>query len=55
MNFNFPQKKGTGIEKVLHHAPPECIELIYQMCAYDPDERISAKQALKHSYFKDLR
>ena len=22
---------------------------------YDPDERISARQALKHHYFKDMR
>jgi len=33
----------------------ECIELIELMCAYDPDERISAKQALRHPYFRDLR
>ncbi|CAH1792534.1 unnamed protein product [Owenia fusiformis] len=55
MNFNFPSKKGVGIEKYLPHASQSAIELIYDMCAYDPDERMSAKQALKHSYFKELR
>ncbi len=55
MNFNFPQKKGTGIEKMLPHASSECVELIYSMCKYDPDERLSAKQGLRHSYFRDLR
>ena len=55
MNFNFPPKKGTGIDKVLPHASPDCVQLIYSMCTYDPDERISAKQALKHPYFKDFR
>ncbi|KXJ14440.1 MAPK/MAK/MRK overlapping kinase [Exaiptasia diaphana] len=55
MNFNFPQKKGTGISKLLPHASPECIELIELLCTYDPDERISAKQAIRHPYFKDLR
>ena len=55
MNFNFPSKKGSGIEKSLPHATQECIELIYQMCIYDPEERITAKQALRHPYFKDLR
>ena len=55
MNFNFPAKKGTGIERMLPHASSECISLIYDMCSYDPDERISAKQALKHHYFKELR
>ncbi|XP_038072169.1 MAPK/MAK/MRK overlapping kinase-like isoform X2 [Patiria miniata] len=55
MNFNFPPKKGTGIQKLLPHASQESIELIFQLCTYDPDERISAKQALKHPYFKDVR
>ncbi|XP_077997469.1 MAPK/MAK/MRK overlapping kinase-like [Glandiceps talaboti] len=55
MNFNFPEKKGTGIERLLPHASKECIDLIYQLCTYDPDGRISAKQALRHSYFKELR
>ncbi|XP_031558432.1 MAPK/MAK/MRK overlapping kinase-like [Actinia tenebrosa] len=55
MNFNFPQKKGTGISKLLPHASPECIELIELLCTYDPDERISAKQAARHPYFKDIR
>lgn len=55
MNFNFPPKKGSGIERLLPHVSTEAVELIYQMCTYDPDERMSAKQALRHQYFKDLR
>jgi renal tumor antigen len=55
MNFNFPSKKGSGIERLLGHVTQEAIELIYLMCTYDPDERITARQALKHHYFKDLR
>nr|CAB3265414.1 MAPK/MAK/MRK overlapping kinase-like [Phallusia mammillata] len=55
INFDFPTKKGTGIEKLLPHASQQCIELIYKMCTYDPDERITAKQALRHPYFRDLR
>ncbi|XP_001632353.3 MAPK/MAK/MRK overlapping kinase isoform X2 [Nematostella vectensis] len=55
MNYNFPQKKGTGINKLLPHASNMCIELIELLCTYDPDERISAKQALRHEYFRDLR
>nr|KAG5702128.1 hypothetical protein BaRGS_010394 [Batillaria attramentaria] len=55
MNFNFPPKKGSGIERLLTHVSQEAIQLIYQMCTYDPDERITARQALKHHYFKDLR
>ncbi|XP_076098270.1 MAPK/MAK/MRK overlapping kinase-like isoform X1 [Mytilus galloprovincialis] len=55
MNFNFPSKKGSGIERLLPHVSTDAVELIYQMCTYDPDERMSAKQALRHQYFKDLR
>ncbi|XP_073248059.1 MAPK/MAK/MRK overlapping kinase-like [Porites lutea] len=55
MNFNFPQKSGTGVRVLLPHVTSECVDLIEQMCAYDPDERISAKQALRHPYFKQLR
>jgi len=55
INFDFPPKKGSGIEKLIPHASTSCIELIYKMCTYDPDERITAKQALRHSYFRDLR
>lgn len=57
MNFNFPPKTGGGISSLLphDHVSQECIELIQLMCAYDPDERISAKQALRHPYFKQLR
>ena len=55
MNFNFPPKKGTGIERMLPHASSDAVDLIYQMCAYDPDVRLSAKQGLRHPYFKELR
>ena len=39
INFQFPQKQGTGIRKLLPHVSTECIELIELMCTYDPDER----------------
>lgn len=54
MEFNFPPKKGTGIEKLSPHIPKDCIDLIYKLLMYDPDERITAEEALKHVYFKDL-
>ncbi|XP_060583138.1 MAPK/MAK/MRK overlapping kinase-like isoform X2 [Ruditapes philippinarum] len=55
MNFNFPTKKGSGIERLLPHAGTDSIDLINKLCTYDPDERMTAKQALRHSYFKELR
>lgn len=55
MEFDFPQKKGTGIEKMLKHVSKHCVDLLNKMMTYDPDDRITASQALKHPYFKDLR
>ncbi|XP_078516328.1 MAPK/MAK/MRK overlapping kinase isoform X2 [Lissotriton helveticus] len=55
MSFDFPFKKGTGIARILPSASPESLSLLYALIEYDPDERISAKQALQHSYFKELR
>ena len=31
------------------------MDLISQLCTYDPDVRLTAKQALRHPYFRDLR
>ncbi|KAM3129476.1 hypothetical protein pb186bvf_018380 [Paramecium bursaria] len=55
MDINFPTKSGTGIDNLLPHASRDAIDLIKQMLIYDPEERITAKAALRHSYFKDLR
>lgn len=55
MNFNFPPKEGTGIDRLIPNAPPECVELIKKLLAYNPDDRLSARQALRHPYFKELR
>ena len=55
MDFNFPSKTGSGISPMLKHGSKGCVDLITQLCTYDPDARISAKQALKHPYFKDVR
>eukprot|EP00047_Mylnosiga_fluctuans_P013142 m.29710 g.29710 ORF g.29710 m.29710 type:complete len:418 (+) comp4691_c0_seq1:60-1313(+) len=55
MKFSFPTKQGTGIARMLTHASPECLDLLNGLLAYDPDLRLSARQALRHAYFKDLR
>ncbi|XP_032402732.1 LOW QUALITY PROTEIN: MAPK/MAK/MRK overlapping kinase [Xiphophorus hellerii] len=55
MQFNFPPKKGSGISRLLPSCPAPAISLLYQMLAYDPDERISADTALKHTYFREIR
>jgi renal tumor antigen len=55
MKFNFPPKTGSGIAKHLPQASAECLDLLVGMLQYDPELRFSARQALKHPYFKELR
>jgi renal tumor antigen len=55
MDFNFPEKRGTGIERLVPHADPGLVEVMKKLIRYDPDERILARQALKDSYFRELR
>ncbi|KAL3695768.1 hypothetical protein R1sor_009844 [Riccia sorocarpa] len=54
-DFKFPQQDGTGIARLIPHASPACIELLNKLLAYNPDDRLSARQALRHIYFKELR
>jgi renal tumor antigen len=55
MDFNFAPKAGSGIEKLIPHCAPECVDLITKLLAYDPDDRLSARQALRHPYFREIR
>lgn len=54
MEFNFPKKIGTGIKNLIPHASPECVDLIDQLLKYNPEERISSSDALKHIYFREF-
>jgi renal tumor antigen len=55
MDFNFPPKEGTGIDKLIPHVSAEARALIGQMLTYKAEDRISARQALKDPYFRELR
>lgn len=37
--------------KKLDDASPEALDLLHSMLAMNPDERVSAKEALEHSFF----
>jgi renal tumor antigen len=50
----YEKQNGTCIKTFLPNASNECIDLIQKMLIYDPEKRITAKQALNHPYFKDL-
>ncbi|XP_069321414.1 MAPK/MAK/MRK overlapping kinase [Eulemur rufifrons] len=55
MSFDFPFKKGSGIPLLTTNLSPQCLSLLHAMVAYDPDERITARQALQHPYFQEQR
>ena len=54
MEFDFPEKKGTGIAKLIPQHP-DAQELITKLLIYNHNHRMSASHALKHVYFKELR
>ncbi|KAJ3158109.1 hypothetical protein HDU86_003061 [Geranomyces michiganensis] len=54
VKYNFPPKEGTGIRALIPHVQTECVDLINALLAYNPDERISSRDALRYAYFKDM-
>jgi serine/threonine protein kinase len=54
-SFDFPQSEGSGLPKMLSHVHPDCADLISKLLAYNPDERLSARQALRHPYFRRVQ
>ncbi|XP_030641178.1 MAPK/MAK/MRK overlapping kinase [Chanos chanos] len=55
MRFDFPPRKGCGISQLIPHCSAPNLSLMYQMLKYDPEERISARAALQHSCFREIR
>jgi serine/threonine protein kinase len=55
MDFNFPNQEGSGIVRLLPHGSPELVVLLNLLLSYNPDDRLSARQALKHPYFAPFR
>ena len=52
---NFPATKGSALARNIPNASPDAVRLITRFLAYDPDDRITAKEALADPYFKELR
>jgi renal tumor antigen len=55
ISFDFPQQKGLGIPQLIPHAPADGVELMVKLLKYDAGERISAREAMRHPYFRDIR
>lgn len=55
MSFDFPFKKGSGIPLPTATLSPLCLSLLHALVVYDPDERVTAHQALQHPYFQEQR
>ncbi|KAG8199462.1 hypothetical protein JTE90_000327 [Oedothorax gibbosus] len=55
VDFNFPPYAGIGISILAPGASSDALELLVALCAYDEEERPTARQALKNPYFMDLR
>jgi renal tumor antigen len=55
MEFNFPKKEGTGVAKLIPNVSVDVQDIITRLLVYNGDNRMTAGQALKHTYFKDLR
>lgn len=48
-------QEGTGIMKLIPHLSPEGQDLLQKLLMYNPEDRISAKQALRHPFFREIR
>ena len=55
MEINFPEKKWKGFAKMIPHVSQDGVDIMERMLIYDKDERWTASQLLKHSYFKEFR
>ena len=55
ISLEFPPQKGVGIPQLIPHATPDCVDLIVKLLKYDASERITAKEAMRHPYFRDVK
>ncbi len=54
IDFNFQPQRGIGLDRLFPHVSPLCRDLVKKMLTYDPEKRVTAKQCLKHPYFREM-
>jgi serine/threonine protein kinase len=52
--LSLPKRTGQDFNEVFKDANPLAIDLLRKMLTYDPDERITVKDALAHPYLAQL-
>ena len=50
----FPKWTGRNLGEMMPHLDADGVELVHMMLRYDPSERISAKEAMRHRWFDEL-
>mmetsp|Transcript_18319 Transcript_18319/g.30704 ORF Transcript_18319/g.30704 Transcript_18319/m.30704 type:complete len:585 (-) Transcript_18319:778-2532(-) len=55
ISFDFQPQKGVGIPQLVPHASADSIDLMVKLLKYDASERMTAREAMRHPYFKDVR
>jgi serine/threonine protein kinase len=55
ISFDFAPQKGVGVPQLVPHAGADSIDLMVKLLKYDASERITAREAMRHPYFKDVR
>lgn len=49
-----PRVQGSGLSTLLGNVSAEALDLISKLLVYNPDDRLSARQVLKHPYFSEF-
>ena len=53
--LGFPKYTNQGLSKMFRTAGPNAVDLLEKMLSFNPYYRITAKEALRHKYFADVR